>query len=70
MQRDGCVDSTGARDEGRRRWADDEAGRRGGERRMVRVQWRAYETSVGEDVEHGAGSAGPMRHRKEWQRID
>ena len=42
---------------------DDEAGSRGGERRMGRVRWRAYETSVGEDVEHGAGSAGTMRHR-------
>ena len=42
---------------------DDEAGRRGGERRMVGVQWRAYGSSVGEDVEHGAGSAGTMQHR-------
>ena len=43
---------------------DDEAGRRGGERRMEGVQWRVYELSVGEDVEHGAGSAGTMRHRR------
>ena len=63
IPRDGRVDSTCARDEGKRRWPGDEGGRRGGERRMVRVQWRAYETSVGEDVEHGAGSAGTMRHR-------
>ena len=63
MQRDGRVDSTGARDEGKRWWAGDEAERRGGERRMGRVQWRAHGSSVGEDVEHGAGSAGTMLHR-------
>ena len=27
---------------------DDEAGSRGGERRMVREQWRAYEQALGE----------------------
>ena len=42
---------------------DDEAGRRGGERRMGRVQWRAYESSVGEDVDDVPGSAGTMLHR-------
>ena len=42
---------------------DDEAGSRGGERRMGRVRWWVYETSVGEDVDDGSGSAGTMRHR-------
>ena len=36
---------------------------------MVGVQWRAYELSVGEDVEHGAGSAGTMRHRSSGSKM-
>jgi hypothetical protein len=48
---------------------DDEAERRGGERRMVRVQWRAFGLTVGEDVEDGSGSAGTMRHRRSCREL-